>query len=135
MLLKVPARLNDKERLTVVVTGGRDFADEHFLDEALDRICDLCEEAGLRLVIVQGVWPTGADRFARAWAWHRNVQLVTELGRTDWTDRDRVSGPCRNQRMLDDHHPDMCVAMPGGRGTADMVRRCQAAGVPIWRGD
>jgi len=28
---------------------------------------------------------------------------------------------------------DAVVAFPGGNGTADMVRRAEAAGVPVWR--
>lgn len=31
--------------------------------------------------------------------------------------------------MLTDGQPDLVVAFPGGRGTADMVRRARAAGV------
>jgi formate dehydrogenase assembly factor FdhD len=27
--------------------------------------------------------------------------------------------------------PDLVVAFPGGRGTADMVRKAQTAGVPV----
>jgi len=26
---------------------------------------------------------------------------------------------------------DLCIAFPGGRGTADMVRRARAAGIPV----
>lgn len=37
----------------------------------------------------------------------------------------------RNQKMLDEGRPDLIVAFPGGRGTADMVKRGIAAGVPV----
>lgn len=43
----------------------------------------------------------------------------------------KAAGPIRNQRMLDEGKPDLVVAFPGGRGTADMVRRAKAAGVPV----
>jgi hypothetical protein len=33
--------------------------------------------------------------------------------------------------MLGQGHPDLVVAFPGGRGTADMVRRANAAGVRV----
>jgi hypothetical protein len=33
--------------------------------------------------------------------------------------------------MLDMEKPDLVVAFPGGRGTADMVRRAKAAGVRV----
>jgi UDP-N-acetylmuramoylalanine-D-glutamate ligase len=33
--------------------------------------------------------------------------------------------------MLDVGKPDLVVAFPGGRGTADMVRRAKEAGVEV----
>jgi hypothetical protein len=36
--------------------------------------------------------------------------------------------------MLEDFRPDLVVAFPGGRGTADMVRRADGAEVPIMAG-
>jgi hypothetical protein len=33
--------------------------------------------------------------------------------------------------MLDEGKPDLVVACPGGRGTADMVRRTKAAGIEL----
>jgi len=34
--------------------------------------------------------------------------------------------------MLAEGEPDAVLAFPGGRGTADMVRRAKRAGVPVW---
>jgi hypothetical protein len=48
----------------------------------------------------------------------------------DWS-IGRKAGPIRNQRMLDEHAPDLVVAFPGGRGTADMVRRARKSGVEV----
>jgi hypothetical protein len=33
--------------------------------------------------------------------------------------------------MLEEGKPDVVVALPGGRGTADMVRRAKDAGVKV----
>jgi hypothetical protein len=33
--------------------------------------------------------------------------------------------------MIDQGRPDLVVAFPGGRGTADMVRRARAAGISV----
>jgi hypothetical protein len=41
----------------------------------------------------------------------------------------RSGGPKRNQQMLEEGKPDLVLAFPGGRGTADMVRRAPS-GVP-----
>lgn len=49
----------------------------------------------------------------------------------DWKKYGGAAGPIRNQQMLDEGKPDLVVAFPGGSGTADMVRRARAAGVPV----
>ena len=53
----------------------------------------------------------------------------------DWIRHGRAAGPIRNEQMLREGCPDLVVAFhddPGlGRGTADMVRRALAAGVPV----
>jgi hypothetical protein len=50
----------------------------------------------------------------------------------DWNTHGRAAGPIRNQRMLDEVKPELVVAFPGGRGTADMVRRAREAGVNVY---
>jgi hypothetical protein len=35
--------------------------------------------------------------------------------------------------MIDEGCPDKIVAFPGGKGTADMIRRAEAAQIPVWR--
>jgi hypothetical protein len=49
----------------------------------------------------------------------------------DWDRYGLAAGPKRNQRMLDEYSPEFGVAFPGGRGTADMIRRLRAASVPL----
>lgn len=51
----------------------------------------------------------------------------------DWHTHGKAAGPIRNQRMLDEGKPDFVIAFPGGKGTADMMRRAEAAGVPVTR--
>jgi hypothetical protein len=43
----------------------------------------------------------------------------------------KAAGPIRNQRMIDEGKPDLVIAFPGGRGTADMVSRAKKAGIPV----
>lgn len=49
----------------------------------------------------------------------------------DWNKYPKAAGPIRNQQMLDEGKPNLVVAFPGGRGTADMVRRARKAGVEV----
>ena len=47
-----------------------------------------------------------------------------------WKMHGKKAGPLRNQEMVD-AGTDLVVAFPGGRGTADLVRRARAAGLQI----
>lgn len=72
----------------------------------------------------------GADYWAHQWALARGKPTIRV--HAEWQAKGRAAGPIRNQLMLDEHTPDALVAFPGGRGTADMVRRATAAGLKMW---
>jgi len=106
----------------VLVCGGRNFDDAGLLERVLN---DLDERP--RLIIEGGA--QGADRWARSWARMRGIEVQTF--EAQWARDGRAAGPIRNQAMLINGRPDLVVAFPGGRGTADMVRRAKAAGVRV----
>ncbi|WP_218916547.1 SLOG family protein [Rubinisphaera brasiliensis] len=70
----------------------------------------------------------GADRLAGEWAADRGVEVLACAA--NWKVHGRAAGPISNRRMLDES-PDLLVAFPGGRGTADMVKAAKKAGVKI----
>ncbi|MHB1524969.1 MAG: DUF2493 domain-containing protein [Candidatus Dormibacteria bacterium] len=84
------------------------------------------------VVIVGGA--TGADTLAEVAA--RAAGLQCEVYPADWGLYGRRAGPIRNRAMLREGRPDVVVAFHadlwGSRGTADMVRVAQAAGLPVW---
>ena len=49
----------------------------------------------------------------------------------DWDQFGRWTGPKRNKEMLERYGPDLVLAFEGGKGTADMVKQAQAAGVAV----
>ncbi len=112
--------------LRVLVCGGRRFHDYGFVWDTLD---DIRFERGAFSVVIDGMCPTGVDRDARRYAAENGITLRSF--RPDWHQYGRKAGPVRNQRMLDEGRPDLVVAFPGGRGTADMVRRAKRAGVEV----
>ena len=129
MKVELPREVRHAGHLCIVVFGGRNFQEENVLFEALDTALMQCEERELRLLIVEG-GASGADALARAWANYQDgaVDLATE--RADWRSNGRAAGPRRNQLMIDKYQPDYFISVPGGKGTADMARRCEAAGIP-----
>jgi len=71
----------------------------------------------------------GADRLAQRWADANRCPV--ERWPADWKTLGRAAGPMRNTQMLDEGHPDLVVAFPGGVGTSDMVGKALDAGVDV----
>lgn len=109
---------------TVLVCGGRKFDDDKLLCRTFKAIQ---VEAPIALLVNGGA--PGADNRAVSWALRHDVPFRTI--QAEWTKHGPAAGPIRNQRMLDETHPDLVVAFPGGRGTADMVAKARAAGVEV----
>lgn len=69
------------------------------------------------------------DLLAHAWAEQQGI--ATEVFAADWRRQGMGAGPASQQRMLEDGHPDMLVAFPGGRGTPDLIESARARGLNI----
>ena len=106
--------------MRVVVCGGRDYANRSAVGGVLGMLHD-------GVTIVHGAAP-GADSLAAEEAALRGLDV--EAHPADWAAHGKAAGPIRNQRMLD-AGADLVIAFPGGRGTADMVRRSSEAGIVV----
>lgn len=72
---------------------------------------------------------TGGDTVGHDWAtW---VGVPTRRFPADWAKHGKSAGSIRNQLMLFDGKPDLVIAFPGGRGTADMVRKARKASIEV----
>jgi YspA, cpYpsA-related SLOG family len=114
--------------LRVLVCGGRDYDD-------LDWVFQVLDDIGVRHIIHGASYlgrrnpRCGADYLADVYGEKRCIP--TTRYPADWSKHGKAAGPIRNQQMLDESRPRLVVAFPGGRGTADMVRRAKAAGVRV----
>jgi hypothetical protein len=107
--------------MRVLVCGGRHFND---FKRVWKKLTEVNAETPITCIISGGC--SGADQFAKDWADAGSVP--SKIFKADWA-LGPAAGPLRNQQMLDEGKPDFVIAFPGGRGTADMVRRAKAAGV------
>lgn len=108
----------------VLVCGGRNYTDAPKVRAVLDK---LHAEAGIDLIIQGGA--KGADDLAFDCA---RVNYVDQVQfDADWENQGSFAGPMRNTRMLNEGKPDLVIAFPGGRGTADMVKKARRAGVQV----
>lgn len=107
----------------VLVTGGRNYRDR----ETVYRTLDALALTGGIAEVIHGA-ATGADALAHQWCMSREVQVVRCPA--DWKQHGNAAGPIRNRAMLA-HRPDLVVAFPGGKGTADMVKQARRACVDV----
>lgn len=111
--------------MRVLVCGGRNYADAVSLGSWLGGIH---RDHGIDLIIEGGA--NGADLLARRFGEFANIPVKTF--KAEWGKHGPAAGPIRNQQMIDEGKPDMVVAFPGSRGTADMVRRARVAGIRVF---
>lgn len=110
--------------MRVLVCGGRDFND---WDSLAEELTYMLGDHDISAIIHGGA--RGADKLAGEFAAAAGIQEI--VFQADWKTNGRSAGPIRNQRMLDEAKPDLVLAFPGGRGTADMVSRAETAGVKV----
>ena len=114
--------------MRVLVCGGRNFAKGDGPGYAQQTLTNIFFERGRPDVVMQGGAP-GYDLAAKLWARAHGIEGM--IFEADWQTHGRAAGPIRNQRMIDEGKPDLVVAFPGGRGTADMVSKARAAGIEV----
>lgn len=121
--------------MRVLVCGGRDYKNRETVYRVLNGLepsliitgyCRGDERSSLRIM-------GGADELAEDWAKKEGVPLL--LMPALWGAHGKSAGPKRNGWMIQFARPHLVVAFPGGRGTANMVRQAQAAGVRVQQGE
>lgn len=113
--------------IRILVCGGRDFADRDLVFRTLDALA----HRTIIDAVIEGD-ARGADRIAGYWARKGRIKnLKFPILPAEWDAYGKSAGPIRNRRMLAEGRPDLVVAFPGGRGTADMVRAARAAGIDV----
>jgi len=125
----------------VLVCGGRDFglvkAEYHFITCTLDSVFHekgwefTPDEFGNTLpnVLIISGEAKGADSVATEYAMTRWTGY--QGFPAQWDKYGRGAGHIRNQQMIDEGKPDLVIAFPGGRGTADMVTRAKGRGIEV----
>lgn len=109
--------------MKVLVCGGREFQDW----PALRMLLDAQHEGAPITLLIHGD-AVGADRLAGKWA--RTRRVTVKAFPANWERDGKAAGPIRNSAMLLEG-PELVIAFPGGKGTADMIRKAIKAGVPV----
>ncbi|MGV1787340.1 MULTISPECIES: SLOG family protein [Agrobacterium] len=75
----------------------------------------------------------GADEGAGEWATSEHIPVA--VCQADWKKHGKAAGPIRNQLMIDLHKPDFLIALPGGKGTENMIRLAESHGIKVIRAE
>jgi hypothetical protein len=110
----------------IAVFGGRDYTNRRAVFRALSA---LLERKGPFVVVEGGA--RGADALAGAWVREVGLPVLHDVHPANWALFKGAAGPRRNKGMA---YSELAgaVGFPGGRGTADMARQLEAAGVAVW---
>lgn len=108
--------------MRVLICGGRDYQNKQYLFETLDALYAF-EDCKWSTIIQGGA--QGADTLAVLWARANNIPVQTFFA--EWKKYGKMAGYLRNKRMLFEGRPDLIIAFPGGRGTANMIAQAQEA--------
>ena len=112
--------------MRVLVCGGRDYENADRVSEVLSRI--FAERGGVHLIHGDA---RGADRCAATWGEQNLMPGRVHSYPANWKAFGRSAGPIRNRQMVEEGKPDLVVAFPGGKGTANMVKLAREANVEV----
>lgn len=106
----------------ILVCGGRDYNDAAHVDEVLTRIY----RDGA--VFCHGAY-RGADTLCDDWCKAKGIPVTPFPA--EWDKYKGSAGPRRNRRMFKEFKPDLVIAFPGDKGTADMIRVAMNGGCQV----
>ena len=106
--------------LKILFCGGRDYSNYR----SVRNIIAPYEPK----LIIHGA-ARGADSLAGRAA--KELGIPVRAFPADWNYYGKSAGYIRNRQMLDEGKPDIVVAVPGGKGTAMMMKLARSRGIPV----
>jgi hypothetical protein len=124
--------------MRVLVTGGRETTlknlglDPGAVYALVVKTLNQLSACGQRPITVIHGGAKGVDSYADKWCFNTNTaKLVFPVAKEEWEAKGGIAGNLRNTQMLNEGKPDVCLAFPGGGGTADMMKKARDAGVRV----
>lgn len=120
--------------MKLLITGSRGWHDEGAIEAVIAKYQLLAKSVEEEFILIHGHCPKGADALADRVGRRLGLVVGETLIRVpaDWKRYRAGAGPKRNQKMIDDHHPDVVVAFRASgksNGTDDMIERARTADI------
>ena len=114
--------------MKVLVCGGMNFRNGELLVITLDPLYWGHEPRITHLIEGEAY---GADKMSAWWASAYDIKI--ERYPANWALHGKAAGYIRNKQMLEEGKPDLVIAFPGGKGTADLLQKATRAKIEIWQ--
>lgn len=117
-----------RDALRLVVTGGRTFSDAGYVQRVIKSYQKLAKSESKVLVVVQG-GAHGLDTLVYECCKKLGIPCFT--CDAQWDYYGNPAGPIRNGWMIEFFNPTHGFVFPGDRGTADMRKKMELAGIAV----
>lgn len=111
----------------ILFTGGRSFDSQQHFNNVVEAVKPFF--APYFCIIHGGA--NGADKMAGRWAMLEGYPLIVMPA--NWGKYELAAGTMRNKWMLDWALPDVVIALPGGKGTFNMVKQAKERGIHVFQ--
>lgn len=108
----------------VLICGGRYFGST---EAEMMAFIDALNYVRPKLIVNGGA--SGADELSTVYARFKGIPY--RVYTAEWDKYGKSAGPRRNALMLEKESIDLVLAFPGGRGTADMVKKAKEANIKV----
>ena len=108
----------------VLVCGGLMYSDRKRI---FDVLSELHRERGIEVILHGGA--SGADLLSVAWADKNGLKAIGFPA--NWGRDGKLAALRRNQKIIAEGRPNLLLAFPGGKGTAEMVRFAREHELPV----
>lgn len=117
--------------IKVIIAGGRNYiTNQRDICEVIDILTDISISSGEQpeqVEVVSG-GSRGADKFGESLA--QILELPCTVFHAAWDIYGKSAGPKRNEQMA--NYADALIALPGGKGTRNMINLMKQAEKPIY---
>jgi hypothetical protein len=130
--LEMAKVFTEKNKLKIIIAGGRDFEDREFFDKTLEKILSPIKIFSPERVEIVSGHCSGVDTMAEEWSKERGYNVKPfPVTKEEWKKFGLSAGPMRNRKMA--KYADALIAFwdQKSRGTKSMIDIARKEGLSV----